>query len=87
MGRSTASQSEKYVAFKTAYETISHYREQGNFIAAYTIAFSLIEDRIRAMAVVRYRADNQCDPSLKYINSSFSLLVRGLVKLGDMQSD
>ena len=87
MNRISASQQDKYVAFKTAFQNITHYREQKNFIAAYVIAFSLIEDRIRAMFVVRHRAITGNDPTTNKINKSFAGNVCQLGKVGDIQPE
>ena len=87
MSRASSTQQDKYVAFKTAYQNITHYREQKNFIAAYIVAFSLIEDRIRAMFVIWYLATEGKKPTDKQIASSFSNHVRLLSKEGDIQPD
>lgn len=87
MSRASASNKDKYVAFKTAYKTISHYRERNNFIGAYIIAFSLIEDRIRAMFVVRYRATKGEPPSNSQIAASLSNHIRQLSNAGDISVD
>lgn len=80
MSRSNAkSQQDKYVAFKTAFQTVNHYLDpdQENFLAAYVIAFSLIEDRVRAMYVVQHRSINGgMGPTPKQINASFANHVR-----------
>ena len=80
MGRAdVVKQQDKYVAFKTAYQTIAHYQDQGNFIGAYVVAFSLIEDRVRAMFVVQYRSANDgASPSPQRIAESFAKHVRQL---------
>ena len=87
MSRAAATQQDKYVAFRTAYQNITHYREQKNFIAAYVVAFSLIEDRIRAMFVVRHRATDGKELTDKQIAASFSSHVCLLSKEGDIQPD
>lgn len=82
------SQHDKYVAFKTAYQTITYYLAQDNFLAAYVIAFSLIEDRVRAMFVVQHRviADGK-NPTAKQISASFSNIVCQLQMAGDIPQE
>jgi len=46
------SQRKKYEHHKKANGTLNYYFEQGNWIGAYVIAYSLLEDRLRAMYVV-----------------------------------
>ena len=46
------SQRKKYEHHKKANGTLNYYLEQGNWIGAYVIAYSLLEDRLRAMYVV-----------------------------------
>jgi len=84
MSRANAkSQHDKYIAFKKVFETITHYLDQDNFLAAYVITFSLIEDRIRAMYVVQYRCVNEGkEPTPKLINASFANHVRLLQAAG-----
>lgn len=87
MERQAATQQQKYVAFKTAFESISRFRKNQNFIGAYVVAFSVIEDRLRAMFVVRYIADNSMQPTDRKINGKFSELVRILKNSGDIEFD
>ena len=56
MPRNTATQQEKHIAFKNAFDTVTQCMDAKNYIGAYVIAFSLIEDRIRAMYVVWHRS-------------------------------
>jgi hypothetical protein len=53
-----ASQLKKYEFHKKANGTLNYYLEQGNYIGAYVIAYSLLEDRLRAMYVVVQRDIN-----------------------------
>lgn len=53
--RAEATQQEKYVVFKTAHLTINKCIVDKNYLAAYVISFSLIEDRVRAMYAVWHR--------------------------------
>lgn len=89
MSRANANtQQDKYVAFKTAYQTITHYLAQDNFLAAYVVAFSLIEDRVRAMFVVQHRiATDGKDPTAKQIAASFSNHIRQLQLAGDIPQE
>ena len=87
MNRASATQQDKHVIFKTAYQNITHYREQKNFIAAYIIAFSLIEDRVRAMFVVRHSTATGTKPTISKINGSFANHVRQLSKSSDISSE
>lgn len=41
-------QQEKFVVFKNAFDTYSHYINSENFIGAFVIAFSIFEDRLSA---------------------------------------
>lgn len=58
---STESQRKKYEHHKKANGTLNFYLEQGNLIGAYVIAYSLLEDRIRAMYVVIQRDINKVE--------------------------
>jgi hypothetical protein len=88
MKRTTISQQEKYIGFKKAFETITHYLEQDDLLAAYVIAFSLVEDRVRAMFVVWHRDTKKNEPTLRQVAASFSGHVDSLRKAGDIsQSD
>lgn len=78
MDRTKASQQEKYVAFKTAFQTVSAHRDQKNFLAAYVVAFSVIEDRIRAAYVVWYRARSGAVPNDRQLTAGFAWLVTSL---------
>lgn len=81
-------QQDKYVAFKTAYQMIAHYLAQDNFLAAYVVAFSLIEDRVRAMFVVQHRiATEGKDPTAKQIVASFSNHICQLQLAGDIPQE
>lgn len=88
MSRSTAkTPQDKYVAFKTAYQTITHYLAQDNFLAAYVVAFSLIEDRVRAMFVVWHRVTKKNEPTSTQITAGFSKHVRQLHLAGDIPEE
>lgn len=79
MKRADASQQQKHASFKRAFETISSYKIQKNYLAAYVVTFSVIEDRIRALYVTWYRENNGgIDPSHKKIYDGFTRLVVAL---------
>jgi hypothetical protein len=48
MKRKNATQEEKRIAFKTAFEIYNKYLAKKNYIGAYVVAFSILEDRITA---------------------------------------
>lgn len=52
---SAEAQQQKYVQFKQAYSTLKKLMNDEAYIAAYVIAFSILEDRLRAMYVVYLR--------------------------------
>ena len=88
MGRSTAKMpQDKYVAFKTAYQTIAYYLAQDNFLAAYVVAFSLIEDRIRAIFVVWHRNVKKDEPTPKQVAANFSSHISQLQVAGDIPQE
>lgn len=87
MERQSATQKQKFVAFKTAFENISAFRKKKNYIGAYVVAFSVIEDRLRAMYVARYIAENDTQPTSRKVNGSFSDIVKMLVKNADIPDE
>jgi hypothetical protein len=48
MKREHLNQQEKHVAFKTAFDTYTMYKNNNNLIGAYVVAFSILEDRMKA---------------------------------------
>lgn len=54
-GDSPAEQLLKFRHHKEANETLLLYIKRGEYLSAYTVAFSLLEDRLRAMAIVKQR--------------------------------
>ncbi len=54
-GDSEPEQQVKYEYHRFANSTLSYYIEKCDYLAAYTVAFSLLEDRLRAMAIVKQR--------------------------------
>lgn len=75
INRVDANQQEKYFVFKKAFGMIKHYENEGNFIAAYVISFSILEDRIKAMYVVSFRHNEKREPKPDAISEGFSKLV------------
>jgi hypothetical protein len=54
-GDSDEEQQIKYEHHRFANGTLSYYIDKCDYLAAYTVAFSLLEDRLRAMAIVKQR--------------------------------
>jgi len=79
MRKEAVTPNDKYIAFKTAHQTITQYRSSNNFLAAYVITFSLIEDRLCAMFVVWHRDTKGGDPK-SYVG--FTKIVNQLCKVG-----
>jgi uncharacterized protein YutE (UPF0331/DUF86 family) len=74
------SQLKKYEFHKKANGTLNHYLEQGNLIGAYVIAYSLLEDRIRAMYVVVQRDINNAELKVEDITRSVGGIIGYLAK-------
>jgi|APSaa5957512622_1039677.scaffolds.fasta_scaffold109094_2 hypothetical protein len=53
MDRSSLTQQQKFIAFKNAFSTYSHYTSRGEHLAAFVVAFSILEDRVGGMWIVR----------------------------------
>lgn len=77
--RENLTQQEKYVAFRKAYGMVNDYQREGNYIGAYVIAYSLLEDRIRAMFVIYYRATQEAEPKQDKIDDHFKKIISKLV--------
>lgn len=54
-GDSEEEQKIKYKHHRFANGTLNYYIDRCDYLAAYTVAFSLLEDRLRAMAIVKQR--------------------------------
>ena len=54
-GDSDEEQQIKYEFHRFANSTLGDYIKNGEYLAAFTVAFSLLEDRLRAMAIVKQR--------------------------------
>ncbi len=76
------SQRKKYEHHKKANGTLNYYLEQGNFIGAYVIAYSLLEDRIRAMYVVVQRDINKTELEIDDVKRSVGGIIGYLQKKG-----
>lgn len=87
MNRRLATQHEKHISFKRAYETLSAYLKTGEFLAAYVVAFSIVEDRIRTMYAKRYLYDNGEEIPEKEYNQGLMRICSKLQKAGDMTAD
>lgn len=55
LGDSDEDQKIKYKHHRFANSTLGYYIEKSDFLAAYVVAFSFLEDRLRAMAIVKHR--------------------------------
>lgn len=73
-----SSQLLKYRKHSEANKVLKHYLAKKNLIAAYVVAFSLLEDRIRAMYFVFERDINLKESKSININGSISNFVRKL---------
>lgn len=60
--RQEQSQQEKYISFKKAFGTYNHYLATGNYIGAFAIAFSILEDRVNALYFSRKTAIGEPRP-------------------------
>ena len=76
--RQQASQEQKRLAFARAYSNLNRYLQTGDFFAAYVIAFSIVEDRLRAIYVLHYWSLHNEIPKPQKINQSISRLARFL---------
>lgn len=87
MNRRLATQHEKHISFKRAYETLSAYQNSGEYLAAYVVAFSIVEDRIRAMYAKRYLHDTGQEIPEKEYNQGLMRICSKLQKASDMTAD
>ena len=79
---------EKYLSFNKAFGSIKHYVEHGNFLAAYVIAFSILEDRLLAAYIVCYKHQHGEELSLRKLdNASLHQLVGKLHYLKVIDSE
>ena len=81
------SQRKKYEHHKKANGTLNYYLEQGNLIGAYVIAYSLLEDRVRAMYVVVERDVNKVELKTEDIKRSLGGIIGFLKKNGALTKE
>lgn len=72
LGDSDYQQKLKYQAHKTANGVLNHYIATENYIGAYVIAHSLLEDRIRAVYVIVFR-DIKANTAWRATDSKISI--------------
>jgi uncharacterized protein YutE (UPF0331/DUF86 family) len=85
--RAAASQAEKAITFARAHETLKALQQKGDYLSAYVLAFSIIEDRVRAMFVVRFKHEHAKDPSANKIQQSLTEIIRYLAKRTDIPQE
>ena len=81
------SQRKKYEHHKKANSTLKHYLSEGNYIGAYVIAYSLLEDRIRAMYVVVQRDVHKVVYTKNDINAPLARIVDYLQKNNHLSNE
>jgi hypothetical protein len=72
------SQRKKFEHHKEANSTLSYYLDQGNLLGAYVIAYSLLEDRLRAMYVVVQRDIHKVVYTEAEVNGSLARIINYL---------
>ncbi len=85
--RATSTNQEKSIAFARAYQRLKAYLNSGDYLAAYVLSFSIVEDRLRAMYVVRQRVETGQDPSERKIHQSLVSIVRYLSTREDLTDE
>jgi hypothetical protein len=85
--RTNSTSKEKAVAFARAYQRLKSYLDGGDYLAAYVLSFSIVEDRLRAMYVVRHRVETGQDPSERKIHQSLVSIVRYLSAREDLAEE
>ncbi len=71
-------QQQKYVGFKKAFETYQNYVVSKNFIGAYIVAFSYLEDRVSVAYVLLKDIQKESRPKQNefvYLNKKLSFLL------------
>lgn len=63
MPRDRLSQEEKYQGFAKAFATFTRYRDLGNFLSGYVVAFSIFEDRVTACFMLAKDAAGEARPT------------------------
>lgn len=79
--RTTLGRQEQYVVFKTTFETYKSYMEGKNYIGAAVIAFSILEDRVNTMHIVRLKHEGKPIPEG---HTSFGKQLKYLLKFLDI---
>ena len=82
---SVEAQKQKYEEFKKAYSTLKKLMADEAYIAAYVIAFSILEDRLIALYVVLLRRDEQREMTKGDRCIGFAKIVNMLVKAGNLE--
>ena len=77
----------KYLKFKNAYDNINKLIADQAFIAAYVIAFSILEDRLVAMYVVKLRRDEKREMTKEDRNIGFVRIVNLLMKTRELDNN
>lgn len=75
---------EKYVSFRRAFDTVKAHETNGNFIGAFVVAFSLLEDRIGALYTMTKA--HRGEPIAKE-NTSFGAKVSYLARNNELTAD
>jgi aspartokinase len=81
------SQYDKYVAFKAAYAAVKRHQTEGNVLAAYVVAFSIIEDRINALYFMWQRHATGVEPTERQMHKPFAAKVRSLHKVAALSAE
>jgi hypothetical protein len=88
VSRSIATQAQKQITFARAYQTIKAHQQRGDLLSAYVVGFSIFEDRLRAMFVVRYRKQQHGEePSIKQIMQGINRIIGYLSSHNDINSE
>jgi hypothetical protein len=75
-------------AFRRAFDTYRHYLDGQNYIGAYVVAFSILEDRINALFITRYRIQHGDYPTeLRVQRTPFARKLAYLLSQGDIAQD
>lgn len=74
-GDSDEEQQTKYEHHRFANSTLNYYIDKCDYLAAYTVAFSLLEDRLRAMAIVKQRDLHGHDSYLSFATIALGRVV------------
>ena len=75
LGDEPAEQLLKFQHHKKANETLALYVSKKQYLSAYTVAFSLLEDRLRAMAIVKERDLLSGEDFQKFVTQSITKVI------------